>query len=84
MSIHLTGWRKSSHSSSPEGNCVELAAWRRSSHSSASEGNCVEVADMSSGVAVRDSKDPDGPRLHLTRSAWRQLAAQVYAGGLER
>ncbi|RAY16773.1 DUF397 domain-containing protein [Actinomadura craniellae] len=47
-------------------------AWRRSSRSTSSGGNCVELADVAGAVvAVRDSKDPDGPVLLLTRAALR-------------
>ncbi|GAA4365078.1 hypothetical protein GCM10023088_10080 [Actinomadura verrucosospora] len=38
--------------------------WRKSSYSASNGGNCVELADAATGVAVRDSKDPDGPRDH--------------------
>lgn len=38
--------------------------WRKSSYSSIRE-NCVEVARDDDTVAVRDSKDPDGPMLRL-------------------
>jgi hypothetical protein len=55
--------------------------WRKSSHSSANGGNCVEVARApASAVAVRDSKDPDGPRLVVTPDEWRAFAAGVKAG----
>ena len=55
--------------------------WRKSSHSSANGGNCVEVARVPmSAVAVRDSKDPDGPRLVVTPDEWRAFAAGVKAG----
>ncbi|TMQ90719.1 DUF397 domain-containing protein [Actinomadura soli] len=37
--------------------------WRKSSRSGSSGGDCVELASMDSKVAVRDSKDPDGPLL---------------------
>ena len=38
--------------------------WRKSSYSGNGGGNCVEVAsNLPDGVAVRDSKNPDGPRL---------------------
>ena len=52
------------------------AKWRRSSYSGPNGGNCVELADVAgvagaSVVAVRDSKDPDGPVLLLTRAALR-------------
>ncbi|MFE9104188.1 DUF397 domain-containing protein [Actinomadura geliboluensis] len=46
--------------------------WRRSSRSTSSGGNCVELADVTNAVvAVRDSKDPDGPILFLTPTALR-------------
>ncbi|MET8529062.1 DUF397 domain-containing protein [Micromonospora sp. NPDC005172] len=51
---------------------VTGARWRRSSRSGPDGGNCVEVADNLSGlVAVRDSKDPDGPVLVFEPEAWR-------------
>ncbi|MFF2653914.1 DUF397 domain-containing protein [Streptomyces sp. NPDC058045] len=41
-------------------------AWFKSSYSSAAE-QCIEIADLRrsslAAVAVRDSKDPDGPAL---------------------
>ncbi|HEX6359113.1 DUF397 domain-containing protein [Actinophytocola sp.] len=36
--------------------------WRKSSFS-AGDPNCVELAHLATGIAVRDSKDPDGPVL---------------------
>jgi hypothetical protein len=47
------------------------AAWRKSSYSTSSGGNCIELAGAAGVVAVRDSKDPDGPVLLLTRAALR-------------
>jgi hypothetical protein len=53
------------------------AEWRKSSYSGQT-GNCVEVADNLPGaVAVRDSQDPAGPALILTRAAWRALTRKV-------
>ncbi|MEO3826040.1 DUF397 domain-containing protein [Actinomadura sp. B10D3] len=59
------------------------AKWRRSSYSGSNGGNCVELAGLAgaSVVAVRDSKDPDGPVLLLTRAALRtavQSAADTH------
>lgn len=74
-------WRKSSYSSGNGGNCVEVAdltggSWHKSSHSSANGGNCVEVAGDGAGVvAVRDSKDPDGPALVFTPADWSAFIA---------
>lgn len=46
------------------------ATWRKSRHSNPN-GDCVEIAELPTGdVAVRDSRDPDGPALIFTRSAW--------------
>ncbi|MGW0611430.1 DUF397 domain-containing protein [Streptomyces sp. NPDC002788] len=42
------------------------ASWIKSRHSNA-EGNCVEVAPLvDGGIAVRNSRDPDGPALVYT------------------
>lgn len=41
--------------------------WRKSSYSGSQEANCVEIAHLPGTVAVRDSKDPDGPMLTFDR-----------------
>lgn len=46
------------------------AQWIKSSFSGNS-GNCVEVAITESVVGIRDSKDPDGSVLVVTREEWR-------------
>jgi hypothetical protein len=47
------------------------AEWRKSSYSSGNGGQCVEVArNLADVVAVRDSKNPDGPALVLTPEQW--------------
>ncbi|WP_433326320.1 DUF397 domain-containing protein [Spirillospora sp. CA-294931] len=59
-----------------------MTQWRKSSRStSAEESNCVEVADLAGNIGVRDSKDPDGPRLALTVADWRSLTQQIKQGG---
>ena len=63
------------------GNTVENATWRKSSYSGSNGGNCVEVADNLPGVvAVRDSKDPDGPVLAFTPDDWQAFTAAIKAG----
>ena len=43
-------------------------SWRKSTHSDGNMGDCAEVATNLPGiVAVRDSKNPDGPVLTFTR-----------------
>ena len=54
------------------------AVWRKSSRSGSTSGNCVEVARNLPGVvAVRDSKNPDGPALVVDSVAWQGFAAWV-------
>lgn len=48
------------------------ADWRKSSRSGSNGGNCVEVARNLPGiVAVRDSKNPDGPCLVFRPEDWQ-------------
>lgn len=49
------------------GSALPPLNWRRSGRSSPS-GNCVEMARLpdGSGVAMRNSRDPDGPALIYT------------------
>ncbi|KIZ19051.1 DUF397 domain-containing protein [Streptomyces natalensis] len=37
--------------------------WFKSSYSGGAGSDCIEIADLHGRVAVRDSKDPDGPVL---------------------
>ncbi len=49
--------------------------------SSGNGGACVEVARNLPGiVAVRDSKDPGGPKLAFSPEDWRAFTASVKAG----
>ncbi|WP_327729974.1 DUF397 domain-containing protein [Streptomyces sp. NBC_00487] len=68
-----------------ESNAVPAGTrWRRSRHSSDQGGDCVEVAaapspspSPSPTVAVRDSKNPVGPRLTLTPAAFSAFLGWV-------
>lgn len=61
-------------------NRTSAARWRKSSRSSGQGGQCVEIADLTPMIAVRDSKDPDGPKLTLNATAWRTLTHQIKNG----
>lgn len=52
--------------------------WRKSRYSDQSQ--CVEVAAWAGRLLVRDSKDPDGPRLVLSSATWRRFTDRVRAG----
>jgi hypothetical protein len=63
---------------------VTRAVWRKSSYSSGNGGACVEIAcNLPGVVAVRDSKDPDGPNLAFAPDEWRAFTAGVKAGKFE-
>jgi len=82
MDLTHAVWRKSSYSAGNGGNCVEVAeVWRKSSYSGSNGGNCVEVATaLPAAIAVRDSKDPDGPRLIFTPQDWATFTAAIRSG----
>jgi Domain of unknown function (DUF397) len=57
------------------------AECRKSSRSGDNGGNCVEVArNLPAAVAVRDSKDPDGPCLLFAPGDWQAFTGQVKTG----
>jgi Domain of unknown function (DUF397) len=49
--------------------------WRKSRHSESE--NCIEVAKPERQLAIRDSKDPDGPRLAFADRDWDRFLARV-------
>ncbi|MFF7590108.1 DUF397 domain-containing protein [Kitasatospora purpeofusca] len=54
--------------------------WYKSSYS-AQANECVEVQQPAlSGMAVRDSKDPEGPALVFGAAAWSSFLAGVKGG----
>jgi hypothetical protein len=57
------------------------AVWRKSSRSAGNGGDCVEVArNLPGAVAVRDSKDPDGPKLTFAPDEWVAFTAGIKTG----
>jgi hypothetical protein len=60
---------------------VDRAQWRKSSYSGGNGGACVEVAVLGDGGwAVRDSKDPGGPKLTFGADEWVAFTTAVKAG----
>ncbi len=61
--------------------------WVKSSYSGPTGGNCVEVAFLADGdVAVRHSREPEGPALVFTRAEWNAFLGGARDGefGLPR
>ena len=58
------------------------AEWRKSTRSGDNGGNCVEVAHNLSGVvAIRDSKDPGGLVLLVSKDEWAAFTGRIRAAG---
>lgn len=58
--------------------------WRKSSYSGGGGEDCVEVAplpgprnDAHHIIAVRDSKNPNGLRVHLTAAQWANFTNKI-------
>ncbi len=78
MDIGNVTWRKASYSGGNGGACIEVGVWRKSSYSGGNGGECVEVASTGKPlIAVRDSKDPNGPKLAFTPPMWQSFVQRV-------
>lgn len=53
-----------------------MMQWQKSTYST-DTGECVEVAALPGAVAIRDSKNPDGPVLRFTAEEWRGFLARI-------
>ena len=56
---------------------VTSVAWRTSSYSGSNGGTCIEVGTANSAVAVRDSRDQDGPQLAFPADTWQAFTTQL-------
>lgn len=66
---------------SPES--LDGARWRKSSYSSPNGSDCVEVAPAVEVIAVRDSKNPAGPKLTFAPEAWAAFTGRIRSGELD-
>ena len=55
---------------------MKPGVWNKSSRSGYN-GDCVEATEDEDSVLVRDSKNPQGPRLAFTPAAWRAFLASL-------
>lgn len=66
--------RVNAEASTPD---LSRAQWHKSSYSNG-QANCVEVTTNLPGVmAVRDSKNPDGGVLRVSREDWRAFLSNI-------
>jgi Domain of unknown function (DUF397) len=65
-----------------EDNELARATWHKASRSQAN-GNCVEVAALSNRrIAIRDSKNANGPAIVLTAGRWQAFLADQRQDGV--
>ncbi|MDX2297539.1 MULTISPECIES: DUF397 domain-containing protein [Streptomyces] len=60
------------------------ANWRKSSYSADNGGQCIEVADLSAHIAVRDSKNPEGPAFLASPAAFAAFVSAAAEGRIGR
>ncbi|WP_301175628.1 DUF397 domain-containing protein [Actinomadura geliboluensis] len=61
-----------------------MSEWRKSSYTGGGNDDaCVKVADLGGCVGVRDSKDPEGPRLGVSARDFGGLLARIRRGELD-
>lgn len=57
---------------------LSQATWRKSTYSSSTGQNCVEVAtNLPDIVAVRDSRNLEGPKLLISPANWRSFIRRL-------
>lgn len=59
-------------------------AWRKSSYSSSHSSDCVEVGFGRDEIAVRDSKNPDGPALSFPAATFTAFLTATKHDHLDR
>ena len=59
----------------------ETPVWMKSSRCDSSQ--CVEVAAVAGDVMIRDSRNPSGPILRVSRADWDAFAAGITHGDFQ-
>jgi hypothetical protein len=62
---------------------LSAATWHKSSYSGGGGQNCVEITVLPGSVAIRDSKNPDGPVHIVSPEAFRDLINGIKHGDLD-
>jgi hypothetical protein len=75
----VKGWQVDHAYNGVQASLLHSASWRKSSYSNPS-GNCVESAALTDGIAVRNSRFPDGPALVFTSAEWDAFLRGVKDG----
>lgn len=60
------------------------ATWIKTTRSQQTTDQCVELAAISGYAAVRDSKDPEGPKLIFEATTWHRFRNQLKFGEYDR
>lgn len=61
---------------------LSRVTWRKSSRSG-DGANCVEIAHAGSSYWVRDSKNPEGPKLSFRPAEWQAFVDGVKGGDFD-
>ncbi|MEV0965412.1 MULTISPECIES: DUF397 domain-containing protein [unclassified Streptomyces] len=72
--------RRPSRHGGDGGDGPAAVTWRKSTYSAGDGGDCLEAATGHPGIVpVRDSKDPDGPKLVFRAAAWSAFVDGITA-----
>ena len=63
---------------------LSRAQWFTSTQAGTDGDNCVEVAFVDEAIAVRDSKNPQGPALIFTAAEWDAFVGGARDGEFDR
>ncbi|TGB03050.1 DUF397 domain-containing protein [Streptomyces sp. MZ04] len=58
------------------------ARWRKSTYSGNTGGDCIEIAPREGTVAVRDSKNPEGPAFTIAEGTFASFVEAAATGAL--